>query len=191
MKRNSSPVFSDHWSCLLVCTSKKTDLDIYFRNCGQKSKNWSGNNGWLSLCFRVGCAFGKRIDPRGDLLLKHLVFPLMLCLCRGTGALRGFTLSNLENDQPSPELCQIIPCLSKVPPQRNGASGEAAPSCLTWDWPRDCPSTGSGFTPVTQTSAGVFRHAQRPGDGFYSCLLCPPAGSDELNHFVSFWPRRE
>lgn len=50
----------------------------------------------------------------------------MLCLCRGTGALRGFTLSNLENDQPSPELCQIIPCLSKVPPQRNGASGEAA-----------------------------------------------------------------
>lgn len=35
-------------------------------------------------------------------MLKHLVFPEMFCLCRGTGALRGFDLSNLENDQPSP-----------------------------------------------------------------------------------------
>lgn len=35
-------------------------------------------------------------------MLKHLVFPEMLCLCRGTGALRGFSLSDLGSDQPSP-----------------------------------------------------------------------------------------
>lgn len=33
MKGNSSPVFSNYWSCyLLVCTSKKIDLDTYFTN---------------------------------------------------------------------------------------------------------------------------------------------------------------
>lgn len=97
--------FSSHWSCcLLVCIYQQEDqLGYLFQKlCGQKSKYWSGNSGWLSLCCRGGCAFGKRINPRGDLVLKHLVFPEMLCLCRGTDALRGFSLSSLESDQPSP-----------------------------------------------------------------------------------------
>lgn len=122
-------------------------------------------------------------------MLKHLVFPEMLCLCRGTGALRGFSLSNLESDQPSPspETALSDPFLASprfllkgMEPQGRllpGASHgtglgiASSPAVLHTRDTKEC------WCLLTCTETGRWT--------LFPSLLCPPIGSDELNPLVS------
>lgn len=56
--------------------------------------------------------------------MKHLVFPETLCVCGGKSVLRGFSLSNLENVQPStspepPPSDPFVPVRGSSPKERS------------------------------------------------------------------------